>query len=195
MVLLKGLRAKDLDISYTRANVAADNTIKDRLLSTEKTRQLLVEAQQADIELYDWAKRELFESYRREYGPALEADVSAYQKSLPGSFNLWNLTLSHTTGSTSQWFGSFKKAGLRACRRSAVERPDGGSSERSLVLSSGFRRRSRAMALGRAAQVSASDLLLLKPPRWQRRRLCAATATPAASTREASAAPGVDARL
>ncbi|MFQ5968620.1 MAG: hypothetical protein ACE5MI_13600, partial [Acidimicrobiia bacterium] len=94
MVLLKGLRVNELDISYKRVNVARNNAIKDRLLSTESTRQLLVEAQQADIQLFDWVKQELFESYRREYGPSLEADVGTYQQSLPGSFNFRNLTLS-----------------------------------------------------------------------------------------------------
>ena len=94
MLLLKALMANDLNISYRRVNVARDNTIKERLLSTESTRQMLIEAQQADLELYDYVRQELFPTYQREYGPSLEADVADYQETSGTSFNTRNLTLS-----------------------------------------------------------------------------------------------------
>jgi hypothetical protein len=94
MVLLKQRLANDLNISYRRVNVAPDNTIKDHLLSTDSTRQMLVEAQQADLELYGFVKQELFPTYRREYGPTFEADVAQYRETQSHSFNYRNLTLS-----------------------------------------------------------------------------------------------------
>ena len=94
MLLLKALVANDLNISYRRVNVARDNTIKERLLSTESTRQMLVEAQQVDLELYDYVSQELFPSYQREYGPLLEADIADYQQTRENNFNYWKLTLS-----------------------------------------------------------------------------------------------------
>ena len=94
MLLLKALMANDLNISYRRVNVARDNTIKERLLSTESTRQMLIEAQQADLELYEYVRLELFPTYQREYGPSLAADVAYYQQTRSNNFNYWNLTLS-----------------------------------------------------------------------------------------------------
>lgn len=93
MVLLKALMANDLNISYKRVNVARDNTIKERLLTTESTRQLLLEAQQVDRELYDYVRQELFPTYRRAYGPSLEEDVARFRQTQGNSFNYRNLTL------------------------------------------------------------------------------------------------------
>lgn len=93
MVLLKALIANDLNISYRRVNVAAKNTIKDRLLSTESTRQLLIEAQQVDLQLYDWVREELYPGFQREYGPTLDADVARYRETQSRHFNYLNLTL------------------------------------------------------------------------------------------------------
>jgi hypothetical protein len=94
VLLLKGLFAKNLDISYQRVNVARDNSIAKNLLSSEKSRQLLIEANQVDINLYDYVQNELFPSYQSEYGEQLEADLSNYQQSRENKFNNWNLTLS-----------------------------------------------------------------------------------------------------
>jgi hypothetical protein len=93
MVLLRGLLASDLNISYKRVNVARDNTIKERLLSNERTRQILIEAQQADLELYNFVKQEIYPTYQKEYGPSLEADVTHYQQTQSNNFNYWNLTV------------------------------------------------------------------------------------------------------
>ena len=93
MVMLKALMAKDLNISYKRVNVARDNTIKERLLSTESTRQLLIEAQQSDLELYNYVKQELYPTYQKEYGLSLEKDLARYRQTQNKDFNNWNLTL------------------------------------------------------------------------------------------------------
>ncbi len=94
MVMFKALIANDLNISYNRVNVARDKTIAKSLLTNESTRQLLIEAQQSDLELYNYVRQELYPTFQREYGPALEADVADYQQTRDNNFNNWNVTLS-----------------------------------------------------------------------------------------------------
>ena len=62
------------------------------LLENGTTRQMLIEAQQADLQLYEYVRRELYPAFQREYGPRLEADVARYRESQSNGFNLWNLT-------------------------------------------------------------------------------------------------------
>jgi hypothetical protein len=94
MVMLKALMANNLNISYKQVNVARSNTLAESLLSTESTRQRLIEANRADLALYDFVRRELYPAYQREYGPSLEADVAQYRQTRENNFNAWNLTLS-----------------------------------------------------------------------------------------------------
>ena len=94
MVLLKALIANNLNISYKRVNVARKNTLAEGLLSTESTRQMLIEANQADLELYKFVKEEIYPTFQREYGPNLERDVADYQQNREKNFNTRNLTLS-----------------------------------------------------------------------------------------------------
>lgn len=94
MVILKGLMANQLDISYKHVNVAKSNNLAQELLANEQTRQLLIEANRVDLELYNYVIQELYPSYRREYGPRLEADVAEYQRTRHNTFNYWNLTMS-----------------------------------------------------------------------------------------------------
>jgi hypothetical protein len=93
MVLLKALMANDLNISYKPVNMARRNTLAESLLSKESTRQMLIESQKADLELYNFVKQELYPTYQREYGPSLEADVAEYHQTRGNNFNYWNLTL------------------------------------------------------------------------------------------------------
>jgi len=94
MVMLKALMANNLNISYKQVNVARSNTLAESLLSTESTRQKLIEANREDLALYDFVRRELYPAYQREYGPSLEADVAQYRQTRENNFNAWNLTLS-----------------------------------------------------------------------------------------------------
>ena len=93
MVMLKGLLANDLDISYRRVNVARDKSLARSLLANERTAEMLIEAQKADMELYHYVKHEYYPAQQREYGPSLEADVARYQQTRRNSFNYLNLTL------------------------------------------------------------------------------------------------------
>ena len=93
MVLFKGLRAPNLDISYRRVNVAADNTLTNRLLSDNGTRAMIESANEVDLQLYEYVKREWYPRIKDEYGPALSKDVSAFQQK-PGGFNDRNILIS-----------------------------------------------------------------------------------------------------
>jgi len=86
--------ANNLNISYKPVNVARNNTLAQSLLSNESTRQMLIEANQADLELYKFVRQELYPMFQREYGPSLEADVAHYQQTRDNKFNYRNLTLS-----------------------------------------------------------------------------------------------------
>lgn len=94
MVLLKGLRANNLNISYRRVNVASDNSIAQRILSNENTRQMLIEANRVDQELYDYVSQDLYPLWQREYGPSLARDLAKFQQMRENNFNQWNLTMS-----------------------------------------------------------------------------------------------------
>lgn len=93
MILLKALKAKNLNISYQPVNVARKNSIAENLLTNEKTRQMLVEANQADLELYDFVKKELYPGFQRAYGSKLEFDVANYHNR-DKDFDNRNITLS-----------------------------------------------------------------------------------------------------
>lgn len=94
MVLLKGLIANHLNISYKPVNVSRGNSLAESLLSTASTRQMLVEANQADLKLYDYVKQERYPVFQQEYGPSLEADVVHFRQTQDNRFNDWRLLLS-----------------------------------------------------------------------------------------------------
>ena len=62
LVLLRALRAPDLDIDYEAVNVARRNSIASDLLSNPGTRQAIVEANREDLELYSYVEAELYEA-------------------------------------------------------------------------------------------------------------------------------------
>lgn len=94
LVLMKGLLAEDLNISYATVNVARDDRVARRLLETERTRRLLIESQSLDLELLDHAKRELYPRHRDAYGASLHADVERFRDTQERRFHRWNRTLS-----------------------------------------------------------------------------------------------------
>ncbi len=94
LLLLKRLVAPDLDISYKPTNVARDKTIAQRLLSNERTVQMLAESQEADLELYRYVKQELYPEYMRNYGSRLAEDVVIYRETRRNHFNRRNVVIS-----------------------------------------------------------------------------------------------------
>ena len=93
MVLLKALRVPDLDIRYARVNVAKSSTVAKELLSNAATRQMIVDANQADLELYEYVRRDLHPVFRREYGASLDDAVAQYRSTAQPKFNRRNLLL------------------------------------------------------------------------------------------------------
>jgi hypothetical protein len=94
MVLLKALEANDLNIAYSRVNVARDNALSTNLLSNESTRQMLVDANESDLALYDYVRNVTYPAQQREYGSSLKNDVADYQAAASNRFNSRNITLS-----------------------------------------------------------------------------------------------------
>ena len=92
MLLLKSLVANHLDISYERMNVAQSQDLAKSLLACDRTRRMLMEANRADLALYEYVKHDLYPSYCREYGDRLAEDVVCYRQS-KGGFNRKNILL------------------------------------------------------------------------------------------------------
>jgi hypothetical protein len=93
MVLLKALRARDLSIAYSPVNVAKKGSIAASLLEGSRTRQALVDANQADLALYEFVSNELYPAFVREYGAGFEDAVLEY-RNVSKTFNRRNLTMS-----------------------------------------------------------------------------------------------------
>jgi hypothetical protein len=93
LVLLKALVAGDLDIGYSPVNVARRDTLAKELLGKPSTRQALVEANRADLELYDYVKTELYPRFAREFGRALDGAVAEHQSNARRRFNRRKIAL------------------------------------------------------------------------------------------------------
>jgi hypothetical protein len=68
-----------LDIRYSPTNVAENSQIKHRLLLNPKTRQLLEDANESDLSLYDYVKNDVFPQQKEEYGSDLIPDVRIFR--------------------------------------------------------------------------------------------------------------------
>lgn len=79
MVLLKALRVPDLDIRYEKVNVAKSSEVAKRLLGDPGTRRMIVDANQADLELYEYVQRDLYPTYQAAYGQSLDDAVAEYR--------------------------------------------------------------------------------------------------------------------
>jgi hypothetical protein len=90
IVMLKAMRAPDLDIRYSPVNVAKSSTIAKDLLADPAKHEMIVAANQADIELYRYAREELYPRLQREFGPTLDQTV-AQAATASRKFNRWNL--------------------------------------------------------------------------------------------------------
>jgi hypothetical protein len=94
LLMLKALVENGLNIAYRRVNVANHNSIAKDLLANPRTRQMLVDANQADLQLYDHVSKELYPAQQEKYGPSLQDDLLKFQQSRENNFNNLNLTLS-----------------------------------------------------------------------------------------------------
>jgi hypothetical protein len=94
LLLLKGLRAGDLDIAYKPVNVAQRNTLASEVLASPRMRSAIVEANASDIALYEYVTKELYPAQRREYGATLPQDLTRYQADRQRDFNRRKLAAS-----------------------------------------------------------------------------------------------------
>jgi hypothetical protein len=94
MILLKALRARDLDLGYAPVNVAKRSSIASTLLADERSRQALVDANRADLALYEYVERELHPVLERDFGDGFAEAVARYRRDRRQSFNRRNLTVS-----------------------------------------------------------------------------------------------------
>ncbi len=94
VVLLKALRARDLNIAYSPVNVARKGSIAASLLGDSRTRQALIDANRADLALYEYVANDLYPGFEREFGAGLADAVLEYRRASPQRFDRRNLTLS-----------------------------------------------------------------------------------------------------
>jgi hypothetical protein len=93
VVLLQALRAPDLDIAYAPENVAKKSDVAKRLLADPGTRRMIVDANEADLELYEHVVGEVYPAQQRAYGTSLEGSVASYREDMGRGYDRRNLAL------------------------------------------------------------------------------------------------------
>jgi hypothetical protein len=90
-----------LTIWYRQRRVASSDDIKARLLSDPGTRQILIDANRQDLELYEHASRVLYPAFKRAYRGSLDHDVATFRKANQARSRLMprlNLLANHYLG-------------------------------------------------------------------------------------------------
>ena len=82
MVMFKAMHAPDMDIRYRRMRVALDSSVARDILTDQRSRSMLQEGLEADLELYDWISHEVYPRQEQAYGPSLEIDTADFQKTM-----------------------------------------------------------------------------------------------------------------
>lgn len=93
VVLLQALRAPDLDIAYAPENVAKRSDVANRLLADPGTRRMIVDANEADLELYEHVVREVYPAQQAAYGDSLAGSVASFRQDLGKGYDRRNLAL------------------------------------------------------------------------------------------------------
>jgi Galactose-3-O-sulfotransferase len=93
VVLLQALRAPDLDIAYAPENVAKRSDVAKRLLADPGTRRMIVDANEADLELYEHVVGEVYPVQQRAYGTSLEGSVASFREDMGRGYDRRNLAL------------------------------------------------------------------------------------------------------
>lgn len=92
LLLLKSLLIPELNAGYTRRNMLSTKAVPRNVADEAHIKDLLIDVNQADLELYDYVKRELFPSYRQAYGTGL-ADTLVQHNLGQQGFNQRNVIL------------------------------------------------------------------------------------------------------
>jgi len=82
MLLVQRLLAPNLNIIYRRMRVTDDNHVARDVLECPRTRAMLMEGNEQDMELYRVIRDEIYPEQRHRYGKGLDADLRAYQDQL-----------------------------------------------------------------------------------------------------------------
>lgn len=95
LLLLKRLFAPQLNIAYEAVNVARSHSLARELLETPRTRDMLIEANRADLELYTSVQHHIYPRLQKAYGSTLAADLATFQarQNRPNRRNLFISTL------------------------------------------------------------------------------------------------------
>jgi hypothetical protein len=93
VVLLQALRAPDLDIGYAPENVAKRSDVAKRLLADPGTRRMIVDANEADLELYEHVVGEVYPAQQRAYGTSLEGSVASFREDMGRGYDRRKLAL------------------------------------------------------------------------------------------------------
>ena len=125
MVLLKALRARNLNIAYSPVNVAKKDSIASALLADSRTRQALIDANRSDLALYEYVTRELYPGFKREYGAGLGDAVLEQRSTANQTFNRRNLTLSRMKrhGLYRPMLSLYRGRGTRRAVEKLLDRP------------------------------------------------------------------------
>ena len=125
MVLLRALRARDLNIAYSPVNVAKRGSIASKLLADSRTRQALIEANRSDLALYEHVTGELYPGFEREFGAGLADAVLEYRRTSYQTFNRRNLTLSRVKrhGLYRPMLRLYRGRGTRRALEKLLDRP------------------------------------------------------------------------
>lgn len=82
LVLFRSRMAEyNVDVRYTSVNTAEDNTIKNAVLSDPRSRQMLLEANRLDMELYREVETRIFPRQVLDYAGSLEEDMAGFKTS------------------------------------------------------------------------------------------------------------------
>jgi hypothetical protein len=117
LVLLKALRAPDLDTAYRPVNVARRTTVARELLADEQRRRQIEDANRADIELYQYVRDEVFPRFRAAYGEGLADAVSAQERLRTRGFDERRLLISRI-----KQYGLYKPATRIRIRLGVLDR-------------------------------------------------------------------------
>ena len=95
MILLQSQLAPELNLAYVRKNVASTNNLAKELLADDRMRQMLIDANQSDIELYNYIKTEVYPRQQNLYGKQQLREAVTNYKVDAGQFNYRNARLSY----------------------------------------------------------------------------------------------------
>ena len=90
LLLFKRLFMPEMNIAYLRKNTAPDKSIAQEILGNPRKVEQLKEMYDKEFPLHEYAAKEIYPRYVKEYGPALAEDLARFQESQSKKFNYLN---------------------------------------------------------------------------------------------------------